>query len=100
VPDLTIEYVQICALDGLSEDVPSSKGDRTYHVVVTNDETMDSCECDGFMFRRKCRHVAQLREKLCGWSAQYSDEVQTPQQEMEAKCPRCGGDTRTIRVGV
>jgi predicted nucleic-acid-binding Zn-ribbon protein len=44
--------------------------------------------------------VTELRQKLCGWNEQYSDEVQTPQQEMEAVCPKCGGETYTFKAGV
>jgi len=36
-----------------------------------------------------CKHV-------CGWHEQYSDERQTS----EGVCPRCGGKTETVRVGV
>lgn len=99
MPDLTVEYVQVCASDSVSEQVVGSKGDR-YDVLVSHNSELDQCTCPGFTFRRNCKHVTELRKKLCGWSAQCSEKTQTPQQEMEAICPECGGDTRTIRVGV
>lgn len=100
MPDLDIQYVNVCATNSLKEAVPSSKGTDVYEVFVHHDESMDNCTCPGFMYRGKCKHVTALREKLCGWSAFTHEEQQTPQQEMEAICPKCGGDTTVIRMGV
>jgi hypothetical protein len=101
VPDLTTIYVQVCAQDSVAETVPSSSGKGTYDVFVSRDEQFrDTCTCPGFGFRGKCKHLTAVREKLCDWNAHVSDETQTPQQEMEAVCPKCGGETRVIRMGV
>jgi hypothetical protein len=99
VPDLEIRYVQACATESLSERVVGSKGD-VYDVLVYHDESLDSCTCPGFTYRRRCKHVTEMREKLCGWSELGGPEAQSPQQEMEAVCPRCGGETTVVRVGV
>ena len=100
MPDLDVIYIQVCAQTVITDKVRSSKGDREYEVTASLDERLDSCECDGFHYRRKCRHVDALRAKLCGWNSQIDDVQQTPQQEMEAICPRCGGETQTVRWGV
>lgn len=54
-----------------------------------------SCDCKGFHFRKKCSHIDEAREKWCGWHEQFdSGEV------VDGKCPRCGGETMIVRVGV
>jgi hypothetical protein len=40
-----------------------------------------------------CKHV-------CQWHQQFSDEVQTEEQKKNHICPRCGGKTEVVRVGV
>lgn len=100
MPDLTIEYHQKCSQTLLTEEVLSSDGKRTYIVTVSDDGNLDACDCDGYRFRRKCRHVTALREKLCGWDSFLSEEQQTPQQDMEAVCPRCGSETVVYKMGV
>ena len=43
--------------------VMSSKGDKEY--VVKSDSTGSlSCECPGYGFRRRCRHIDQVTESL------------------------------------
>jgi hypothetical protein len=100
MPELDVIYIQVCSQTSVSEKMPSSRGGHEYNVSVGYDESLDYCECDGFRFRRKCRHVDALRQKLCCWNEQISDEKQTPQQEMEGKCPKCGAETCVIRWGV
>lgn len=100
MPDLTEVYLQACATRQISQEFESSKGTTTYHTVVFLEEGLDDCDCPGWQYRGKCRHVTELREKLCGWDQQHSPEVQTPQQEMMAECPKCGGETCVYRAGV
>lgn len=100
MPDLTIEYHQRCSQQTLTEEMQSSRGTGTYMVTVSTDGALDACDCDGYRFRGKCRHVTALREKLCGWDDFISDETQTPQQEMEAVCPKCGSETVLYKMGV
>lgn len=45
----------------ISENVMSSKGDKTYKVAF--DGKHWSCECKGFGFQRRCRHVTAIKEK-------------------------------------
>jgi uncharacterized Zn finger protein len=100
MPDLDIKYVQVCSETLKTAKVLSSKGDKHYEVTASLDEQSDRCTCPGFGYRRKCRHVDELRSTICGWDEQHSDEVQTPQQEMEGVCPKCGGETTVIKVAV
>ena len=100
MPDLDIIYIQVCSATAAEEKVLSSKGDQTYDVYASLDERLDSCTCPGFQYRRKCKHVGAVRKKICGWHEQASEERQTPQQEMEGICPKCGAETQVIRWGV
>ena len=45
----------------ISEAVVSSKGDKTYK--VTFDGKYWSCECKGFGFQRRCKHVTEIKAK-------------------------------------
>lgn len=40
----------------------SSKGDKEYE--VTQDGVKLNCTCPGYTFRRKCKHVTEIYEKL------------------------------------
>lgn len=100
MPDLDIVYHQVCTETQRTEKVKSSSGRGIYEVTASLDEKGESCTCKGFEFRRHCRHIDEVRSRICGWDEQYSPETQTPQQEMEAVCPKCGADTQTIRRGV
>lgn len=43
---------------GTFVSVASSDGENTYQVTVEDGEAIE-CECKGFQFRRKCRHLAE-----------------------------------------
>ncbi len=94
---LVTEYVSFCATSSLCKRVSGSKGEE-YSVAVFLDPVMDECNCKGYQFRRECKHVKALREEFCGWRQGVGPEVQTPQQEMEAVCPRCGEETAVEAV--
>ena len=38
------------------------KGSQTY-IVTQNQMGKMNCECKGFMFRKKCRHISEILEK-------------------------------------
>lgn len=100
MPDLDVIYVQVCTNDAVSDDFVSSKGTDVYHATASHNEELCNCTCPGWIYRRKCRHVTELQGRLCSWNEQIDDERQTPQQEMEGVCPKCGSETRVIRWGV
>jgi len=45
----------------IKEIVVSSKGDKTYTVLYNNGTW--NCDCEGFGFRRKCRHCKEVAKK-------------------------------------
>ena len=95
MPDLTIEYYQQC--------VP------TYFTEINGYEVCSEygrewCTCPDYKYRKKkqgkvCKHIKQVQEKECGWHGSYF-ERQTEEQEKNYICPRCGGPTEVVRVGV
>lgn len=96
--DLTIEIMQQCA----SMDPSRSNGwniggyRQTIHPVTYEVE----CSCKGYQFRHKCKHADEADKTRCHWHQNYSAEVQTEEQEAEMVCPRCGGETMYVKVGV
>lgn len=103
MPDLTTEYRQRCNHNAYTESVPSSSGNGTYDVHVwknSEGEVFGRCDCKGFEFRGTCKHVNELKTKLCDWDQETGPEAQTPHQEMECLCPRCGSETLVYAVAV
>ena len=43
--------------------VKSSRGDKEYIVQMNNSGSLQ-CECPGFGFRRKCRHITEVMGSL------------------------------------
>jgi len=43
--------------------VRSSKGDKVYEVKMNNSGSLE-CECVGFGFRRRCRHITEVQSSL------------------------------------
>ena len=43
--------------------VTSSKGDKVYEVKMNNSGSLE-CECVGYGYRRKCRHIDQITSTL------------------------------------
>jgi hypothetical protein len=95
MPDFADNLVQICTHSEHTEEVPSSSTAEVYDVYVSRDGT-ERCTCPGFTYRGRCKHVTAAREKICEWREDIGPEKQTPQQEMEAECPRCGSSTDLV----
>ena len=43
--------------------VRSSKGDKVYEVKMNNSGSLE-CECPGYGFRRRCRHIDEITRSL------------------------------------
>lgn len=54
------------------------------------------CDCRGFEYRGMCKHIEEVSENMCRWDSTLNAEQQTPDQERDMMCPRCGG--RTVRT--
>lgn len=100
MPDLTVETRVVCAQNVRWERVvPGSKGDHTVTYGRDYDHRRQydydyACTCESFKFRRKCRHIEQVKSERCTWgdALDISEYVET--------CPQCGGPTNVIRVAV
>ena len=76
--DLTIELMQQCLgyQYGCSSEKWSSQGG-----------------CWPFRKTGECKH-------MCTWHELVGDPIQTTKQRDNLICPKCGGDTEWVRVGV
>jgi len=88
----------------LTYEVFQQCSDSGFHQIQPYQQTFNSrlgfiCSCPGFKFRKTCKHVKELESKRCGWHGAY-DELQSEEQEKNKTCPRCGGKTEFVRVGV
>jgi hypothetical protein len=102
----SIEYMRMCeSNDYWERRVPGSNGsvwtvkfDRFDH-KSTDVEHDFSCDCPSYKFGKApyCKHILAVQKEFCGWHQQYSDEALKPGS---TKCPKCGGPTVVIRVGV
>lgn len=54
-----------------------------------------SCDCKGFKFRRKCKHVEAAKLSYCGWN-EFTDGG----SRQDGKCPKCSGEVSVMMVGV
>lgn len=89
MPDLTIEIHAMCAqLENHYRKI------KDYDLEYTGYEGW-GCSCPGFKYRHDCKHVKQAREEQCTWHGAYDEP-----QEQEGVCPRCGGPTVYVKVGV
>lgn len=97
MPELTIVNMQECTHNyGI---FTISK----YQVTISPESFVD-CTCPDYIYRRRnknefCKHILEVYNKVCGWHEQFG-EHQTKKQKEKYICPRCGGKTRAVRVGV
>lgn len=79
-------------------EVPSSKGDSRYVVLVCpwGNAVENICECAGYTYRGHCRHQTDAMDALCGWTELQEPKkfTQTEEQRKHKVCPRCGGHTQ------
>lgn len=52
------------------------------------------CECKGFKYRKKCRHIEIAKRVRCGWSELVSEQ----RANGAGDCPDCGGPTYLTQV--
>lgn len=84
-------FVCMTALAPFDTTVRSSKGDGVYQVVF-DPEAGWSCDCKGFQYRAKCRHIDQAKMKVCHWNVERV-KLGTPEVVAgEPACPLCKGD--------
>lgn len=55
-----------------------------------------SCNCKAYKYGKKyCKHINQVKDERCHWHQQFdAGEI------VDNKCPVCGGELITVKVGV
>jgi len=95
MPDLTIEVMQMCERLAM----PVVGNINGYEQIINRESDFWSCTCPAFLFRKNkdniCKHLRQLDAKMC----HYHEQVDGP-PEVDGTCPKCGGKTVYINVGV
>jgi len=99
MPDLTIEYYYHClSAEHFCIQVEGSSGLHTVtfgQVPFGPVEHDWSCTCDGFRYRKTCKHIATAKASCCGWY-QFTDGG----EPVNGKCPECNGEIRSQGHGV
>lgn len=108
--DYVVENHRYCrSVDDAHYHVEGSKGD-IYEITFARHRRANNqeihgweCTCPDFKIRRakknqKCKHIRQIEEtKHCGWfSFIDGGSALGPFQD----CPRCGGPTRPVEIGL
>lgn len=104
MPDFTTETVYMCATNRYWSTVVPSQF-RTYKVEWSSTPRGPSqygwtCECKGFLFRRKCKHVERVRVVPCFWNQEMEPTAEPRREGDGVVCPACGGPVVTERVAV
>lgn len=71
--------------------VQSSHGTAAYQVTY-EPENGWSCECTGFQYRQRCKHVELAKTKVCHWNASRQALGEPAKIAGQAACPLCKGD--------
>lgn len=95
MPDLTIETFFQCVC--LSRATVEGSTGTTYR--LTNHGGTWECNCKGFQFRLKCKHVEQHMEDGCKWHQQF-DGGEPVMVSGEPTCPWCGGPVEAVQCAV
>lgn len=101
MPDLTIEYYYHCLSAEHFETMVQGSGENKYCVIygkMTSGNPFEhdwGCNCKGFQFNGKCKHIAIAKERQCGWY-QFIDGG----EPVNGKCPECQGDIKSMGYGV
>lgn len=100
MPDLSTEYYYQCkSSEHFSTEVTGSKGQAytvSYGYTPFGPYQYDwDCTCQGFKFRKSCKHVELAKKLWCGWY-QFTDGG----EPVNDKCPNCGGEITSRGHGV
>lgn len=102
-----------CKMDGpLTVQVDGGNGKKYTVSGLMHERSYPECTCPAYTFGKRtvnfggrmmpkpCKHIEKAEGDLHCWHEQYSEEVQSSYQRKRGICPRCGGPTRIVMVGV
>lgn len=100
MPDLDIQYVRVCATNTFwAHRVMGSQGNPyfvTWGILPGHPTPTWRCQCKGFQYRGKCRHIDLAKHARCAWNAEHDITARAKGD----KCPKCGGPTEVVGIGV
>jgi len=106
---LTVEYYWHCV--SAEKAVYKIEGSKDTYTVSYDHNYINTkgqgwhCPCQGFTFRKTCKHVKEAQAKHCGWLQFVSggDAVDVPENDEYTNgkaCPECGGPVASRGWGV
>jgi hypothetical protein len=73
-------------LKPLQIPIASSKGDGTVYTTIAATLFNDPvCDCPGFQFRGKCKHVSLLEDTRCFFHRPATED----DKDLDERCPTC-----------
>jgi len=96
MPDLTEETFWLCASAHAWETTINGHVVRYGYQARGPVQYDYACDCKGFTYRRRCRHIDEAKTAHCKWH-QFIDGGEPT---VEHHCPRCGGPVTAERWAV
>ena len=82
----------------LSETTVVGSGGSEY--TLRNSKGQWSCECAGFTFRGRCKHIERHMANGCRWHQQFDGGKPLIDKDGEDACPNCGKLVDTVSCAV
>lgn len=74
---IDIIVMEDCASNYGVYEVRGSKGDK-YTVTLSGSEGPADCTCNGFRYRKECKHVDRVYKEACLYNPQWHDSNDSP----------------------
>jgi hypothetical protein len=95
MPDFTdVVYFHCQSVEEYEAEVKGSTG-KTYKVRVGYSKGGPtkfawSCDCPGFKFRHRCKHIETAKQDYCGWLQMIGGGEIVRDKNNVPRCPECG----------
>jgi len=108
MPDFTeVVHFHCASVENYETEVPGSSG-KAHKVRVgyagprSPTKFAWSCDCPGFKFRHRCKHIDQAKNDpaYCGWHEMISGGEVVRDEDNIARCPECGNLAIAMRYAV